>query len=119
MLFGAANFHKSLKSCELDQSPPARPENAVSQRRDDFYNCLRNCSSQSTPPLVFSPSFTEATRQGLHRAQFFGVRQTHRLGRAKASRRRLLCRSVASPTGCFGLTFCSKITQMAALDRSQ
>jgi hypothetical protein len=22
MLFGAANFHKSLKSCELDQSPP-------------------------------------------------------------------------------------------------
>src|SRR5258706_4472009 len=84
MLFGAANFHKSLKSCELDQSPPARPENAVSQRRDDFYNCLRNCSSQSTPPLVFSPSFTEPTRQGLHRAQFFGVRQTHRLGRGQS-----------------------------------
>jgi hypothetical protein len=29
------------------------------------------------------------------------------------------CRSPASPTGCLGLTFSSKITQMAALNRSQ
>jgi hypothetical protein len=123
--FGALTCiaHKSLKSCEQcrrwRQNPPLGRKYVISQRRDDFYNCSRNCSSRFTPPIVSPPSCTVPTRQGLHRGQFFSVRQTHRLGRAKASRRRLPYRSVASPTGCFGLTFCSKITQMAALDRSQ